>query len=167
MCLCVFFGMSDGFHKRLYSITNTSTNTSNLARISMWKASKNIIMDNPVVGVGLGQYGKVYQEKYYLEKRFQKYNHPHNNILKIWIETGTVGVIGFLLMTLFIFISGYKDWLKDKSPYSLIIWSGWLSFMIFGMFYVIIDHGAITKIWWFMLAAMLVLREKEKVDKKA
>lgn len=159
-CLGLFFCVSDSFQNRLYSITNTSTNTSNLARISLWKASKNIIVDYPLVGVGLGQYGKVYQEKYYLEKRFQKYNHPHNNILKIWTETGTIGVIGFLYMSLFILISNFRDWHKDKSPYSLIIWCGWLSFMIFGMFDVIIDHGAITKIWWFILAAMLVLREK-------
>ena len=70
-------------------------------------------------------------------------------------------------MTLYILISNFKAWLKDRSPYSLIIWSGWLSFMIFGMFDVIIDHGAITKIWWFILASMLVLRDKEEVDKKS
>lgn len=160
LCLGVFFGESKDYKNRLFSVSNLSTDTSNLARISMWKASKNMIVDYPIVGVGLGQYGDAYQKKYYLDKRFQGYNHPHNNILKIWAETGTIGVIGFLSMSLFILWANFRSWVKDKNPYSLIIWCSWLSFMIFGMFDVIIDHGAITKIWWFILAAMLVLREK-------
>ena len=164
LCLGVFFGTSDAYKKRFTSITNVSTDNSNLARISMWKACKNIIIDYPVAGVGLGQFGDVYQTKYYLDNRFKHFNHCHNNILKIWTETGTIGVIGFIGMSLFILISNFNNWIKERNPYFLIIWSGWLSFMIFGMFDVIIDHGAITKIWWFILAAMLALYNKEKTD---
>ena len=164
LCLGVFFGTSDAYKKRFTSITNVSTDNSNLARTSMWKACKNIIIDYPVAGVGLGQFGDVYQTKYYLENRFKHFNHCHNNILKIWTETGTIGVIGFIGMSLFILISNFNNWIKERNPYFLIIWSGWLSFMIFGMFDVIIDHGAITKIWWFILAAMLALYNKEKTD---
>lgn len=164
LCLGVFFGTSDAYKKRFTSITNVSTDNSNLARISMWKACKNIIIDYPVAGVGLGQFGDVYQTRYYLDNRFKHFNHCHNNILKIWTETGTIGVIGFIGMSLFILISNFNNWIKERNPYFLIIWSGWLSFMIFGMFDVIIDHGAITKIWWFILAAMLALYNKEKTD---
>ena len=38
-----------------------------------------------------------------------------------------------------------------------MIWGPWLGFMIFGMFDLIIDHSAITKVWWFMFGALLVL----------
>ena len=165
VCLGAFFGTSDVYKKRFTSIANVSTDNSNIARLSMWKASMNMIKDNPVVGVGLGQFGDAYQTKYYLDKRWKHYNHCHNNVLKIWSETGTIGVVGFLAMYLFILIANFKNWMKDKNPYSLINWCGWLSFIIFGMFDVIIDHGAITKIWWFVLAAMLALYNSEKDSK--
>jgi len=162
ICLGTFFLTSSDYRNRLVSITNVTTNNSNLARFSLWKASWNIVKDHPVVGIGLGQFGHEYQTKYFLEKRFSHYNHCHNNILKIWAETGTIGVIGFLTMCLYILLSNFTAWLKYKNAYSLMIWSGWLSFLIFGMFDVIIDHGAITKIWWFLLGALLVMLNEKR-----
>lgn len=161
ICLGAFFVTSNDYKNRLVSITNVTTNYSNLSRLSLWKASWNIIKDHPVVGIGLGQFGHEYQTKYFLEKRFSHYNHCHNNVLKIWTETGTLGVIGFLTMCLYILLSNFIAWLKYTNAYSLMIWIGWLSFLIFGMFDVIIDHGAITKIWWFLLGFLLVKANKK------
>lgn len=162
ICLGAFFIVSNDYKNRFLSITNVTDNTSNSARLSMWKASWNIIKDHPVVGVGLGQFGHEYQTKYFLEKRFSHYNHCHNNVLKIWAETGTFGVIGFLTMCFYILLSNFIVWLKDRNTYSLMICSSWLSFLIFGMFDVIIDHGAITKIWWFILGTLLVMLNEKK-----
>lgn len=160
ICLGGFFVTSNDYKNRFISIADTTINNSNLARISLWKSSWNMIKDHPIVGVGLGQFGNEYQTKYFLEKKFSHYNHCHNNILKIWTETGTIGLIGFLIMSLYILLSNFRIWFKDKNPYSLMIWSSWLSFMIFGMFDVIIDHAAITKIWWFLLGTLLVMLNK-------
>ena len=160
ICLGGFFVTSNDYKNRFISITDTTINNSNLARISLWKSSWNMIKDHPIVGVGLGQFGNEYQTKYFLEKKFSHYNHCHNNILKIWTETGTIGLIGFLIMSLYILLSNFRIWFKDKNPYSLMIWSSWLSFMIFGMFDVMIDHAAITKIWWFLLGTLLVMLNK-------
>lgn len=160
ICLGGFFVTSNDYKNQFISIADTTINNSNLARISLWKSSWNMIKDHPIVGVGLGQFGNEYQTKYFLEKKFSHYNHCHNNILKIWTETGTIGLIGFLIMSLYILLSNFRIWFKDKNPYSLMIWSSWLSFMIFGMFDVIIDHAAITKIWWFLLGTLLVMLNK-------
>lgn len=47
-----------------------------------------------------------------------------------------------------------------------MIWGLWLSCMIFGMFDLIIDHSAITKVWWFLLGMLLVLENDRKMNSK-
>ena len=88
--------------------------------------------------------------------------HSHNNIIQIWAETGTIGIFGFLYMSLYVLIANFREWCVSKSPYSLMIWGSWFGFMIFGMFDLIIDHAAITKVWWFVLAMLLYLKNCKK-----
>lgn len=118
-----------------------------------------MISDYPITGVGLGNFSKVYNSGYRLKETVQDLPHSHNNILQIWVETGTIGVIGFLSMSFFILFRNFKEWWKSNNPYNLIIWSSWLAFMIFGMFDLIIDHSAMTKAWWFLLAGILSVNE--------
>ena len=54
-----------------------------------------MISDYPITGVGLGNFNKVYNSGYRLKETVQDLPHSHNNILQIWVETGTIGVIGF------------------------------------------------------------------------
>ena len=89
--------------------------------------------------------------------------HSHNNYLQLWSEGGTIGIIGFMAMSLFILLRNFRLWWKTKSPFYLMIWGPWLGFMIFGMFDLIIDHSAITKAWWFLLGMLLVFCRDEQV----
>lgn len=141
------------------SISNISTDISNADRIRVWKSAFYMIKDNPATGVGLGEFRKVYNSGYRLKETVQDLPHSHNNILQIWAETGTIGIFGFLYMSLYILIVNFREWRVSKSPYSLMIWGSWFGFMIFGMFDLIIDHAAITKVWWFVLAMLLYLKK--------
>lgn len=162
MAIGMGFASSKQYQKRLVSITNTTTDVSNADRIRVWKSCFNMIEDHPIAGVGIGKFVEAYNSGgYRLKETVQDLNHSHNNIMQIWTETGTVGIIGFLTMSLFILFRNFKDWLKDKNPYSLIMWSSWLGFMIFGMFDLIIDHSAITKFWWFLLGTLLVFKQSK------
>lgn len=155
----VDFAASPQYKQRLISISNTTTDTSNADRIRIWKSCGKMISDYPITGVGLGNFSKVYNSGYRLKETVQDLPHSHNNILQIWVETGTIGVIGFLSMSFFILFRNFKEWWKSNNPYNLIIWSSWLAFMIFGMFDLIIDHSAMTKAWWFLLAGILSVNE--------
>lgn len=167
MLIGIGFAYSPKYQKRLVSITNTTTNTSNADRIRIWRSCVRMISDYPVTGVGLGNFREVYRFGGYRTKdTVQNLPHSHNNIMQLWTETGTVGIIGFLTMSLFILFSNFKIWLQSKDPYSLMVWGPWLGFMIFGMFDLIIDHSAITKAWWFLLATLLVMRTDEMGKKE-
>jgi len=90
------FTSNQSYMERLESTFNITTDGSNLGRIYVWEADKQMIMDHPVIGVGPGLWGKKYKEEYKLEKETQNLGHSHNNILQIASESGILGLIGFL-----------------------------------------------------------------------
>lgn len=167
LAIVVGFGCSKEYQQRLYSISNITTDVSNADRIRIWKSCFNMISDYPITGVGLGNFREVYNKgNYRLKTTVQDLPHSHNNYLQLSSEGGIIGLIGFMTMSLYIFITNMQLWLKTKSPFSLMIWGSWLSFMIFGMFDLIIDHSAITKVWWFLLGMLLVLENDRKMNSK-
>ena len=158
------FASSEQYKKRLLSIGNTTTDVSNADRIRVWESCFNMIGDYPVTGVGLGNFRDVYNKGHYrLKTTVQDLPHSHNNYLQLWSEGGTIGITGFMVMSLFILLRNFRLWWKTKSPFYLMIWGPWLGFMIFGMFDLIIDHSAITKAWWFLLGMLLVFCRDEQV----
>ena len=84
----------------LPKITETLTNfeRSPIASLLMiWRTATDIIHDNPLIGIGAGQFQihyLNYQQFYppYLEWAVPE---PHNLILAIWLSTGLTGLIGF------------------------------------------------------------------------
>lgn len=64
-------------------------------RTSIYQASFNMLRDNYVTGVGLGQFKELYKiYSFGAAKSF----HAHNTILMIFIETGLLGLISFVFM---------------------------------------------------------------------
>ncbi|APQ97010.1 O-antigen ligase family protein [Clostridium botulinum] len=80
----------------------------NLSRISLWQIAIKMIRDNPILGVGNGNYRTLYSEYYNKIKHLTGYKaqenfHPHNAYLKAQCELGIVGsisLIGFLISSL-------------------------------------------------------------------
>lgn len=67
-------------------------------RVYLMKSAVQIIEEKPLVGIGLGNWGRVYHERFEAdnpnhEKGIQS---PHNIYLQVWNETGLIGFLGFL-----------------------------------------------------------------------
>lgn len=155
-----FFANSDTFKNRLVSTANVTTDSSNVERILIWKSCIRMIEDYPVLGVGLGEFKNFYDNGYQEAESKVSLVHAHNNILQICVESGLVGLFGFLYLACYIFFKNFNEWRKTKDPYSLMIWGSWLGFMSFGMFDLTIDHSAITKAMWFLFGCILVFKNK-------
>lgn len=89
-----------------------SLNTSISYRLELWKAALFAFVENPGLGVGAGNFARVYPE---LAERYgldiKAWNFPHSTYLGILAETG---MFGFLLM---VFLLGYFLW----KAYSAIV----------------------------------------------
>lgn len=68
-------------------------------RFKVWQGTLEQISDNPILGVGLGNWEYAYP-------RYDRGLHgprnsphrPHNDLLWIWSETGTIGLVAYLLL---------------------------------------------------------------------
>ena len=73
-------------------------NIQNDGRIYLMQTAVQLIKEKPLVGIGLGNWGKVYHERFEADNPKHEVNiqSPHNIYLQVWNETGLIGLIGFL-----------------------------------------------------------------------
>ena len=146
--------------ERLESTFNITTDGSNLGRIYVWEADKQMIMDHPVIGVGPGLWGKKYKEEYKLEKETQNLGHSHNNILQIASESGILGLIGFLGFSIFTIYKSVKNYIMSANPYDLSIIVGFISYLfLFGSVDYTWGNSSGIRMFWIVMGIMLQLRD--------
>ena len=82
----------DLMKERAGTITDT-TETSSATRLESWAAAAGMIVDNPLIGVGLASYGPAFP--YYSSKKPRE---AHNTMLQISAETGVIAGAMYLLI---------------------------------------------------------------------
>lgn len=85
------------------------------SRMMIWSAAGKIISDNPVWGIGPGNFQDKYLE---YQKYFPPYlewavPQPHNIFLAFWLQAGLTGLIGFLTLLFFWFKNLWKENKKE------------------------------------------------------
>jgi len=87
------------------SFTNPSSQDYSTAeRLAHWIAGLQMFMDHPVLGVGIGNYPDAYS-KYFIAIFTTSLGHAHNYYINIAAETGSIGLIAFLLFLLAVFVA--------------------------------------------------------------
>ena len=154
------FTSNQSYMERLESTFNITTDGSNLGRIYVWEADKQMIMDHPVIGGGPGLWGKKYKEEYKLEKETQNLGHSHNNILQIASESGILGLIGFLGFSIFTIYKSVKNYIMSANPYDLSIIVGFISYLfLFGSVDYTWGNSSGIRMFWIVMGIMLQLRD--------
>ncbi len=64
-------------------------------RLDYWQATWHMILDHPWLGVGPGNFGRLYP-KYMLPTAFEKVSDPHNWLLEIWVTCGGLALVALL-----------------------------------------------------------------------
>ena len=167
----VFMGMAGyiisnpQYMQRIYSIVNTTTDRSNADRIWTWKSAKLMIQDYPVTGVGLGQFRDKYV-RYKYEQESQNLPHTHNNFIQIAVESGLIGLAGFLYFVLYYLCKSWNDYRNKINPYDLLIFTTFLAHIcLFGQIDYTLWHGAETQpVFWFLLTTLMKLKETDEQD---
>ena len=145
-------------------ITRVSTiismeDTSNLYRISLWKATINMIKDFWLNGVGLGMdaYKSVHQH-YMIQGAAAA--HSHNLYLQIFVESGIFGIIGFLVlvfnslrMNLTILVKGME--IKTKRI-ALAAFASIVGVLIHGLVDYIFFSEKIIFMFWIIISIGLI-----------
>ena len=160
------FTSNQAYIDRFESTFNISTDGSNLGRIYVWEADKQMIMDYPVTGVGPGLWQKTYREHYKLKEETQNLGHSHNNLLQIASESGILGLIGFLGFSIFVICKSLKNYIKTRNPYDLSILVGFISYLfLFGSIDYTWGNSSGIRMFWIIMGIMIQLKinENDKV----
>lgn len=154
------FTSNQSYMERLESTFNITSDGSNLGRIYVWKADKQMILDHPIIGVGPGLWGKKYAEQYQLKQEMQNLGHSHNNMLQIASESGILGLIGFLGFSIFTIYKSVKNYIMSANPYDLSIIVGFISYLfLFGSVDYTWGNSSGIRMFWIVMGIMLQLQD--------
>ena len=125
----VVIGQSPGLSRRVASIVNVSTNSSNTGRLEIYEVTWNMIKEHPIFGIGPGQYGAIYET--YRPEGYFKARSPHNMYLFVMVGWGLVGFVLFfgwmasmVIYPLFV----------DNTPYRRVAFAMMASFWVHVLF---------------------------------
>lgn len=154
------FSTQPQYVARFESITNTTTDGSNLGRFEVWTSSINMFKDYPAIGVGIGQWRTKYEECYRLPSENQHLYHAHNNFIQLLSEVGILGLLGVLIFYGYMVIDNAKIWYRRRDPYSLCAMIAVFSYVfVFGQIEYTLDNSSGIRLMYFILGTMLQLRE--------
>lgn len=153
----------DNFKSRIFFLNGPELDESSLQRVLYIEKSFEIIRDNPILGVGIGGFGKAFTG---IDERLSS----HNLILEIYTESGLLGLTLLLLLIYFIRLlivdakkntlnSIYSDYIK---VYAAIIILMFLSSLVASY----LEDSRIPYFWIAVGVSYLSITSKENFQKK-
>lgn len=112
----LFFKVSPESIARFNSITNVSyQNQSNYERLLMWQSAKNMFIEHPLFGVGIGNYHEQYMNNYRSPYSREDQWHPHNVPLAMLSETGIIGGISYFALFAYLYFHAISSYIQKKN----------------------------------------------------
>lgn len=150
----IFLAVSPSTFDRVKTFGKASSEQSVTERFLMWQSALNMIKDNPIFGVGLGNYAEQYQHKYILpEAKERDQKHSHNVYLQFQAETGLPGLI--LFCALFGYIL-FWSWRRRENIFARILFFSTLALMLYGMTDYTISGYRAMRVYWLLFALCIV-----------
>ncbi len=85
-----------------------ASNDSGQFRRDIWSETLQFLKDRPLAGAGIASYEErivPYRGDHWIEV----FHHPHNIFLTVWVNTGLLGLIGFITILVWFFITAIKN----------------------------------------------------------
>jgi len=140
----------------------------NNIRYYIWSGTLKLIFKKPFFGWGLGNFIFFYPyfrvKEYFLQPESRHVtNHPHNEFLEIWSETGLIGLLLFLFLISFFIISVIKK--REKKSNILLpgIMGGIISVLFDNIFSTNMRNPSTSMYFWFLMGITFNYFKKEKI----
>lgn len=115
---------SDSFAEHVQSITNISSDASNLERLNRWNSAWNMFLERPMLGHGPGTYMFEYakyqksSDKTIISTNQGDAGNAHSEYLGPMSESGLLGVLSILIIVIVSIYTGIKLYYQmDHDPY--------------------------------------------------
>ena len=149
------------------SVTNISTDASNVERINRWKCAYRMFLDKPILGFGPGTY-QFYYGNYQISTDFNDNStysgdkgHAHSEYLNYLSETGIIGLLIFLSSILLVWRTAIRVIYNNNNVYQvsivLVLFMGLVTFYIHSFFNGFIESDKMAMPVFTSMAAITVL----------
>ncbi len=163
---------SGNIAEHIQSITNISTDASNVERLNRWVAAFGMIKEKPIMGWGPGTYQFVYapyQKSSYrtiITTNFGDGGNAHSEFIGPFAETGAIGLLTILLLMIFIIYYGIVTYVKSKDKTVRVIVLAMLlaliSYYIHGTLNNFLDTDKLSLPFWSAFALIVMLHSTTK-----
>lgn len=166
---------SDNLGEHVESISNVSTDASNMERINRWKSAFRMFGERPYFGWGPGTYMFLYapfqkpQDKTIISTNAGDLGNAHSEYIGPLAESGFIGTIIILLLVLFTLITGVRTYYGLEDPklkaIAMAVLMGLITYWVHGFLnnFLEMDKAA-CPVWGF--TALLVVLQRHYLNKK-
>jgi O-antigen ligase len=120
-----------------------SANFSTLERLAQWSAGINMFLAHPVLGVGAGNYSEAYPQ-YSVVCWPNSLGHAHNYYINAAAETGALGLVAFLALTIAMIFVGWRATQamlrSDTTGYGLALALGFFACIATAVVHNVVDN---------------------------
>lgn len=128
-------------------------------RLSVITDSIPVIRERPLLGFGYGTFGTVWEVRRDPSFRFDDSSEAHNDYLRLWLETGTIGIGLFLLLLLVLLIQSIQTVTAHPSKKEYLIHTFLISWTIMyaalSLSDNMLNHTAVAWTMWLVWGALI------------
>lgn len=158
---------STNLAEHVESISNISSDASNLERINRWNSAFKMFIDKPVFGYGPGTYQFQYapfqlaRDQTIISTNFGNWGNAHSEYIGPLAESGVLGTMSFLILAITIVITGIRVYYRSRNMEHRVLAMGLLmglvSYLVHGFLNNFLDTDKISAPFWGFTAMLVVL----------
>ena len=161
------------------SISNVTTDASNLERLNRWSCAWRMFKEKPIFGWGPGTYMFQYapfqisRERTEISTNFANLGNAHSEYIGPLAESGFLGTLTFLAIVISTLITGFRVYRTAVNSFiknlSLFLLLGLITYYIHGMMNNFLDTDKASALFWgytAMLVAMDVYHKKRNNENR-
>jgi putative inorganic carbon (hco3(-)) transporter len=158
---------SDDFAKHLQSVSNISSDASNLERLNRWNSALRLFEERPFFGWGPGTYSFQYapyqlsSDKTIISTNAGDKGNAHSEYIGPLSESGVLGMLTFLLVAGTVIYTGSRLYhrLRDKEMKNLVlaILLGLITYLVHGVLNNFLDTDKASVPFWGFIAMLVTI----------
>jgi len=149
------------------SISNITTDESNLERLNRWNAAFRMFRERPFFGWGPGTYMFKYApfqrsaDKTSISTDFGDMGNAHSEYIGPLVESGIFGTLSFILISILSLVTGFKVYYKLTDPrlkqLVLFLLLGYITYLVHGTLNNFLDTDKASALFWGFTAVFVSL----------
>lgn len=158
---------SADFGEHVKSITNISSDASNLERLNRWSSAWRMFLERPFIGWGPGTYMFQYapfqlaSERTIISTNMADRGNAHSEYIGPLAEEGVFGMLSFLLIVITACYTAVISYFKVKDPQLrltiMVLFLGLITYFIHGMLNNFLDTDKASAPFWGFIAAIVTI----------